>query len=135
MPFFSKMNIVDDSSLNQFSYMMKMLTFLASLTPTRETFFREARSAIYKCGTYKNIALWSHWTPDQNNILTNANTMNKVILVGGNGTGKTLILQKVAISKAKKIAKDETITFLIHSHYVKNFQNGNKFYFTRAYFF
>ena len=62
-------------------------------------------------GDPENIQRWSIWTPTQLSLMKMATELPRVILTGGNGTGKTTMLDLFAM----KIAEDkkEKVIFAI----------------------
>ena len=68
---------------------------------------------IDKAGTAENIERWCWWTPAQLSLLDLADKLSRVILIGGNGTGKTVILDAFARKTAKE-NPSENVIFAIH---------------------
>ena len=73
----------------------------------------ETLTRIAKAGSAENIARWSWWTPTQFGLLELADRFSKVIIIGGNGTGKTVMLETLAIKTAKE-NPDENVVFGIN---------------------
>ena len=71
---------------------------------------------IDKAGTAENIERWCWWTPAQLSLLELADRLSRVILIGGNGTGKTVILDAFARKTAKE-HPNENVIFAIHQTY------------------
>ena len=66
-------------------------------------------SLIDKAGSIENIQRWCIWTPHQLSLLEMADQMPRVVLIGGNGTGKTLMLETYGLKTAEKNPDDEVI--------------------------
>ena len=64
-------------------------------------------------GEAKIIERWCWWTPAQLSLLDLAERLSRVILIGGNGTGKTAILDAFTRKTAKE-HPDEKVIFAIH---------------------
>ena len=60
---------------------------------------------ITKAGASENIERWSWWTPTQHSLLELAERLSRVILIGGNGTGKTVMLDAFAKSQGASRGK------------------------------
>ena len=75
----------------------------------------ETLTRIAKAGSAENIARWSWWTPTQLGLLELADRLSKVIIIGGNGTGKTVMLETFAIKTAKE-NPDENVVFGINQY-------------------
>ena len=68
---------------------------------------------IGKAGKAENIERWCWWTPTQLSLLDLADRLTRVILIGGNGTGKTVILDAFA-RKTSKEHSSENVIFALH---------------------
>merc|ERR1719464_809157 len=68
---------------------------------------------IGKAGTAENIERWCWWTPAQLSLLELADRLSRVILIGGNGTGKTVILDAFSRKTAKE-HPSENVIFALH---------------------
>ena len=85
----------------------------AAKAPVREKMLQKTLGLIGKAGTAENIERWCWWTPAQLSLLDLANRLSRVILIGGNGTGKTVILDAFTKKTAKE-HPDDVVTFAIH---------------------
>ena len=72
-------------------------------------------SLIDKAGSIENIQRWCIWTPYQLSLLEMADQMPRVVLIGGNGTGKTLMLETYGLKTAEENPNDEVI-FAVNQH-------------------
>ena len=75
----------------------------------------ESLARVKKAGDHNNILRWCVWTKDQHNLMAMADKLLRVILVGGNGTGKTYMLDAFTMKIAKE-HPDEKIVFAIHQN-------------------
>ena len=93
----------NQEALNQFKTLFKFLAFVASAAkiPIGSNLFEETKKVVEKIGTAENIYTWS-WTPQQLKIISSSESMKKVALCGGNGTGKTMILKEMAKARAQE---------------------------------
>ena len=87
----------------------------AGRAPIRQKAHEETLVRIAKAGDFKNIQRWNFLTPTQLSLMQQANLLLRVILVGGNGTGKTFILDEFAIKTAKD--QPDEVIFAIHLYY------------------
>ena len=92
----------DPTTIEKFKTIFKYLAFVASAAkaPVRQKMLDETLSRIAKAGEAKNIQRWCWWTPTQLSLLEQANKLSRVILIGGNGTGKTVMLDEFAKTTA-----------------------------------
>ena len=106
---------IDTSTLEEFKTIFKYLAFVtcAAEAPIRQKILDETLARIAKAGDSENIKRWCWWTPAQLSLLEQAENLTRVILIGGNGTGKTSILDGFATKMAKKYP-DEHIIFAIY---------------------
>ena len=106
--------------LKQFKTLFKYLAFVASAAkiPIGPNLFEQTKNAVQKIGTAENIHIWS-WTPQQLNIVSSHESMKRVALCGGNGTGKTLILREMAKIRAREGKKVVYIILTIFSRVPK----------------
>ena len=72
-------------------------------------------SLIDKAGSIENIQRWCIWTPYQLSLLEMADQMPRVVLIGGNGTGKTLMLETYGMKIATENTMDDVI-YAIHQY-------------------
>ena len=109
---------IDPTTLQEFKTFFKYLAFVASAAkaPVRQKMLQETLARIAKAGEAENIERWCWWTPAQLSLLELADRLTRVILIGGNGTGKTVMLDAFA-TKTAKAHPDEHITFAIHQNF------------------
>jgi len=83
--------------------MFKYLTFVicAAKAPIRQKMLDETISRVAKAGDFENIQRWCFWTPSQLSLMEMAEKLPRVILIGGCGTGKTVMLDAFATIMAK----------------------------------
>ena len=87
----------------------------AAKAPIRETMLDETLKRIAKAGDIMNIERWCFWTPTQLSLMELADKLLRVIIIGGNGVGKTVILDAFATKTAKK--QTGNVIFAIHQLY------------------
>ena len=109
---------IDPTTLQEFKTFFKYLAFVASAAkaPVRQQMLHETLARIAKAGAAENIERWCWWTPAQLSLLDLANRLTRVILIGGNGTGKTVMLDAFAAKTAKE-HPNEKVTFAIQQRY------------------
>ena len=102
-------------TIEEFKIIFKYLAFVAcsAKAPIRQKMLDAVIDLINKAGSPENIQRWCAWTPTQLSLMKLAHTMSRVVLMGGNGTGKTLMLETYAIKIAKENPNDDVI-FAIH---------------------
>ena len=81
--------------------------------PITQEMFNKTFATISTEGDSGNIPRWGFWTKTQAFLIELADKLPRVIIIGGNGTGKTAMLQAFAARKAKECPQ-ETVTFVIH---------------------
>ena len=91
----------------------------AGKAPIRQKMLNETLNRVFTAGEIENIERWCLWTPTQLSLLELADKLRRVILIGGNGTGKTVMLDGFAIKMAKE-RPEEPVIFGIHQHRFKN---------------
>ena len=94
---------IDAKTLVEFKTFFKCLAFVACSAKAivKQKMFGETLARIAKAGEVLNIERWCWWTPTQLSLLEQAEKLSRVILIGGNGTGKTAILDAFATKMAK----------------------------------
>ena len=88
----------------------------AAKAPIRQKMFQETLDRVSKSGDIENIQRWSFWTPSQLSLMGLAENLPRVMLIGGNGTGKTTILETFAMKTAMEHS-EENIFFGIQQFY------------------
>ena len=90
-------------AIKQFQTVAKYLCFFASAAKVTigEKVDEQASAIVQKFGTAENIKAWC-LTPQQLSVFANSDGMPFVILTGGNGTGKSMVLKEVAKQKANQ---------------------------------
>ena len=106
---------IDPTTLQEFKTFFKYLAFVASAAkaPVRQQMLHETLARIAKAGVAENIERWCWWTPTQLSLLDQADRLTRVIIIGGNGTGKTIMLDAFAAKTAKE-HPDQNVIFAIH---------------------
>ena len=106
---------IDSTTLEEFKTFFKHLAFVAcaAKAPVRQMMLQKTLDIITKAGATENIERWSWWTPAQLSLMQLADQLTRVILIGGNGTGKTVMLDSFAMKTAKE-NPDEKVIFAIH---------------------
>ena len=81
-------------SYEEFKTIFKYLAFVACAgkAPITQKLLDESLARINKAGELENIARWCSWSPTQLSLLELAANLEKVVITGGNGTGKTVVL-------------------------------------------
>ena len=96
--------------------MVKYLAFAAcaAKAPITQTLTRKIDDIVQCAGSAENIQRWMFWTVPQATFFANAMSQQKVLLLGGNGVGKTVVMMQRA--KELSIAGEEVV-FCIGSHF------------------
>ena len=99
-------------SVQDFKTMTKYLAFAvcAAKAPVTEKLLEETLHRVEKAGKSTNIQRWINWTPEQMSLMSSIDHLPRVILVGGNGVGKTVTLANIAKTLAEE---GEDVLFLI----------------------
>ena len=81
-----------------FLTIFKYLAFVAcaAKAPITQKALDITLKRIEYAGESENIRRWCLWTPIQMSLMKMANELRRVILIGGNGTGKTTLLDAFA---------------------------------------
>ena len=103
------------TSIEEFLLIFQLLAFLACAgkAPIRQQMLDETLARVKEAGDPENILRWCFWTKDQHTLMAMADKLSRVILIGGNGTGKTYMLDAFTMKSAKE-HPDENLTFAIH---------------------
>ena len=98
-------------TIEEFKIIFKYLAFVAcsAKAPIRQKMLDAALDLINKAGSAENIQRWCAWTPTQLSLMELAHQMSRVVLIGGNGTGKTLMLETYVLKTAKENPDDAVI--------------------------
>ena len=104
-------NPTDPNTLEEFKMIFKYLVFVASAAkaPVKQKMLDETLSRIEKAGKAENIQRWCWWTPTQLSLLELYDKLPRLILIGGNGTGKTVMLEEFATKTAKEQPEQKII--------------------------
>ena len=80
------------TSIEKFILIFQLLAFLACAgkAPIRQKLLPESLARVKKAGGADNILRWCVWTKDQLSLMAMADKLLRVILIGGNGTGKVI---------------------------------------------
>ena len=108
-------------TIAEFKIIFKYLAFVAcsAKAPIRQKMLDAALDLINKAGSAENIQLWCQWTPFQLSLMEMADRLQRVVLIGGNGTGKTLMLETYVMKTAKE-NPDDAVIFAIQQPYSPN---------------
>ena len=108
-----------NSLIEQFKTIFELCAFVtcAGKAPIRQQMLDESLARVRKAGHFDNILRWCFWTKDQHTLMAMADKLSRVILVGGNGTGKTYMLDAFTVKSAKE-NPDKIITFAIHQTFL-----------------
>ena len=98
-------------TIEEFKIIFKYLAFVAcsAKAPIRQKMLDAALDLINKAGSAENIQRWCAWTPTQLSLMELAHQLSRVVLIGGNGTGKTLMLETFVMKTAKENPDDAVI--------------------------
>ena len=92
--------------------MVKYLAFAAcaAKAPVTQSLIKEIDDRVQIAGSPQNIERWMFWTVPQTTFLANATSQQKILLLGGNGVGKTILM----VERAKQLAlQGEEVIFCI----------------------
>ena len=108
-------------TIAEFKIIFKYLAFVAcsAKAPITQKMLDETLDLIGKAGSAENIQIWCAWTPTQLSLMELAHQMPRVVLIGGNGTGKTLMLETYVMKTAKE-NPDDAVIFAIQQPYSPN---------------
>ena len=92
--------------------MVKYLAFAAcaARAPVTQSLTKEIDDRVQIAGSPQNIERWMFWTVPQATFFANASSQQKILLLGGNGVGKTVLM----VERAKQLSiKGEEVVFCI----------------------
>ena len=98
----------------QFANIVKYLAFTAcaAKAPVSQSLTKEIDDRVKIAGSAENVQRWMFWTVPQATFFANASSRKKVLLLGGNGVGKTVLM----IQRAKELSiVGEEVIFYIGS--------------------
>ena len=87
-----------------------MLVASASKVPIGPNLDKQTKKLVDEFGTIQHIQTWCFWTPQQLQILSSPNSMKRLAICGGNGSGKTMVLKEMAKRRA---GNNERVIFII----------------------
>ena len=94
----------------QFLTLIKYLAFGAAKTPVPESMVKKIEQNIQTQGSEEIIQRYMFWTPPQLTLLGIDHNIEKVLLIGGNGVGKTIL----SVEQAKKLSlQNKKVLFCI----------------------
>ena len=95
----------------QFANIVKYLAFTAcaAKAPVSQSLTKEIDDRVKIAGSAENVQRWMFWTVPQATFFANASSQKKVLLLGGNGVGKTVLM--IQRAKELSIAGEEVIFF------------------------
>ncbi len=102
-------------SIQEFLLIFQLLALFACAgkAPIRQQMFDESVTRVKKAGHFDNILRWCFWTKDQHTLMAMADHLPRVIFIGGDGTGKTYMLDACTMKTAKE-HPEEHLTFEFH---------------------
>ena len=103
-------------TIEEFKTIFKYLAFVAcaAKAPIRQKLLDETLDRISKAGDTENIQRWCFWTPSQLSLMESADKIHRMVIIGGNGTGKTLMLDTYATKLANE--QKDVIIVIHHTH-------------------
>ena len=89
--------------------MVKYLAFAAcaAKAPVSQSLTKEIDDRVQTAGSAENVQRWMFWTVPQATFFANSVSKPKVLLLGGNGVGKTVVMMQRA--KELSIAGEEIV--------------------------
>ena len=78
----------------QFANIVKYLAFTAcaAKAPVSQSLTKLIDDRVKIAGSAENVQRWMFWTVPQATFFANASSQKKVLLFGGNGVGKTVLM-------------------------------------------
>ena len=68
---------------------------------------------VARAGSIENIRRWYLWTPMQLSIMSKVEDLPKLLIIGGNGTGKTTLLESAAMHIADKDDENNVVYIIV----------------------
>ena len=91
-----------------------MLVASASKVPIGSNLDKQTKRLVDEFGTVQHIRTWCFWTPQQLQVLSSPESMTRLVIFGGNGSGKTLVLKEMA----KRMAMvNQNVIYIIFTYY------------------
>ena len=102
-----------------FKIFFKYFAFIgcAGKAPIRQNVLDKTDQLVSIAGAFENIRRWYVWTPTQLSIMDQAENLSRVLITGGNGTGKSTILETVARQIAEKGKGMSNVIYVIMTKY------------------
>ena len=120
-------------TIEEFKTIFKYLAFVAcaAKAPIRQKLLDETLDRISKAGDSENIQRWCFWTPSQLSLMELADKIHRMVIIGGNGTGKTLMLDTYATKLANE--QKDVIIVIHHTHERSGWNNSYLYHYMLDY--